>query len=532
MSRVVIISLDGASWNVLGPLTEDSTMGFLSSLMNKGSYGVLESVIPPVTAPAWSSFMTGKNPDKHGVYEFRCFDIEDKKDYITNASYIQSETIWQILSRHNKKIISINVPYTYPVYEVNGIMVSGMDTPSDDSEYCYPPSLKRVIKERFPEYVPVMKAWDMKDVANENKAIAYIDKLLELINLRVRLASYLLNEYEWDLAMLHIQETDYIQHVLWDNIIEVIKSDKDSILYKKIRSFYRSIDASLRNLLEGIGSDDVNIFIISDHGCTSHRGVIYPNVLLEKEDILKRDISDSLRQRLKERLRESDNPLVRGLYKFQKNARSIYKRDLSDLIVGEKLKIQQSIDTLPVRWDDSMAVMIMGSQYAFIHIRDDVGKRCKEILLNLRDKRSNMSLFKDVVTIGEAYGREETDPADILVAIAQDGYSVSRGFKGTVLGESYYPGIHHPDGIYIGCGRDIKEGVRDGLDLIDIVPTCLRLLEVPLVEDMDGRVAYSIIKRHKTDKYDRSVYIEHEKKEYTEKDQRLIEERLKTLGYI
>ncbi len=530
MRRVLIISLDGATWDVLYPLMEDGTMGFLGELIKRGSHGVLESVIPPVTAPAWSSFMTGKLPDKHGVYEFRCFDIKEKSDYITNASYIQSETIWQILNRYNKKVISINVPYTYPVYEISGLMISGMDTPSADSDYCYPPSLKEMIRKRFPDYVPVMKAWDMKDVADDSRAFKYIDELLGLIDSRVKLAIFLLHEYDWNLAMVHIQETDYIQHVLWGRIKETVQGKQSGLLYRKIREFYSRIDRFLETLINEIGRD-MNIFIISDHGCTTHKGVIYPNVILERQGLIKREISDSLIRTLKYKIRESKNPLINRLYKFQRNVRNRFDRTGNKLTVEERLKRQQSIESLPVRWDNSMSVMIMGSQYAFIHTRDDGSERCKELLLKLRDERYDTPLFKDVVTISEAYGREDVYP-DILVAIAEDGYSVSRRFKGTILEGPYYPGIHHPEGVYIGCGEDIRVGMNERLGLIDIVPTCLRLLELPIPEDMDGKAAHSIIKKDKTDSYDRAGYIKHDKKAYTEEEQRLIEERLKALGYI
>jgi len=530
MSRILIISLDGATWRVFHPLIEDGTMSFLGGIVERGSHGVLESVIPPVTAPAWSSFMTGKLPDKHGVYEFRCFDIKDRKDYITNASYIRSETIWQILSRHNKRIISINVPYTYPVYEINGIMISGMDTPSADSDYCYPQSLKEIIRKRFPDYVPVMKAWDMKDVENDTKAIKYIEELLELIDTRVKLSIFLLHEYNWDLAMVHFQETDYIQHLLWDRIMRMVRGRQSDPLCREIKKFYRKIDGYLQKIIEDFGTD-INLFIISDHGCTTHKGVIYPNMIFERKGLLKRKGAVSLIQMFKEVIRKSENPLIKGLYRLQRDVRGKHKRTGNNLTVKEKLRIQQSIEILPVKWDRSQAVMVMGSQYAFIHIKDGGERRCKDILLNMRDERSNTPLFKDVVTINEAYGRE-TDRSDILVAIAEDGYSVSRRFKEDFLGRPFYPGIHHPEGIFVAYGVDMVKGGTDRLKLIDIVPTCLRLLELPLIEDMDGKIAYSIIKKDRTDRYDKSVYIEHDKRTYTEDDKRLIEERLRALGYI
>jgi predicted AlkP superfamily phosphohydrolase/phosphomutase len=533
MKKILIISLDGTTWTLLKPLVERGIMPYIGEAINKGCHGILNSVIPPVTAPAWASFLTGKLPDKHSVFEFRCFDIERKVDYLTNASYIKSETVWQILSRHDKKVVSINVPYTYPVYDVKGILISGIDTPSEDSVYCRPSEIKEKIKNKFPDYIPVMKAWDMKDVSTEDKAIRYIDELCKLVNLRVELAKYLLNEYEWDVSMVHFQETDYIQHVLWDKIIETVKTDNSQPLYKKIRDFYKKIDLSLEKLSKILSSDEITFIIISDHGCTDHRGIIFPNVILERAGLLSRLKNDSLVNKIKKDIKNTKNPLLKKAYTLQRDLRNKLTANHS-MTVQEKLLKQCTIESLPVIWNDSDAVAVMGSQYAFIYLKNkkDINK-CKELLIGMKDLVTGYPLFKKVITLNEAYNREGDMDSSMIIAIPMEGYSVSRAFNDTEFSkEFYFPGIHHSDGIYIAWGKDIKKGVSDSLNLIDVVPTCLHLHDLPVPRDIDGKVAYSIISKEGKAKFEDSDYFCQDKLEYDDESKELIKERLKALGYI
>ena len=68
--KVVVIGLDAATWTLIRPWIDEGGMPNLANLMRAGVSGSLQSVLPPITPPAWTSFMTGKNPGKHGVFHF------------------------------------------------------------------------------------------------------------------------------------------------------------------------------------------------------------------------------------------------------------------------------------------------------------------------------------------------------------------------------------------------------------------------------------------------------------------------------
>ncbi|TET22085.1 MAG: hypothetical protein E3J78_03415 [Candidatus Cloacimonadota bacterium] len=124
-NKVLIFGLDGGSFDYLFPLMEKGKLPAISRLIKNGVWGYLRTTVPPITGSAWPSFMTGKTPAKHGVFDF--IQQEIKKDVkLVNSRSIDGETIFDMLSRHKAKIISINVPVTYPPWKINGIMITGM----------------------------------------------------------------------------------------------------------------------------------------------------------------------------------------------------------------------------------------------------------------------------------------------------------------------------------------------------------------------------------------------------------------------
>ena len=127
MSRVLVIGIDGGTFDLIQPWAEAGDLPNLSQLLAEGVHGPLESTLPPVTAPAWTTFATGKNPGKHGVFDF-IRPTGGEFDMI-NATSIRAPTLWQILSEADRTVGVMNVPVTYPPSKVNGFVIGGMLSP-------------------------------------------------------------------------------------------------------------------------------------------------------------------------------------------------------------------------------------------------------------------------------------------------------------------------------------------------------------------------------------------------------------------
>jgi predicted AlkP superfamily phosphohydrolase/phosphomutase len=142
-NKVIIIGIDGGTFDIIRPMVQRGELPVLASLMEKGVWGELRSTIPPITAPAWVSFMTGKNPGKHSIFEFIGDIHKNYTGRVLSAIDIKAKTIWSLLSDIGKRLILVNLPVTYPPKNVNGIMITGIGTPSEERSLLFQ-TLRRI----------------------------------------------------------------------------------------------------------------------------------------------------------------------------------------------------------------------------------------------------------------------------------------------------------------------------------------------------------------------------------------------------
>ena len=106
-----MIGLDGACWQLFAPWARAGRLPALAALMERGTWGPLASTVPALTLPAWSSFMTGKNPGGHGVYAFHrmAFDRYDSAG-LANAADLRAVRIWDVAAQAGRRVGVVNVP--------------------------------------------------------------------------------------------------------------------------------------------------------------------------------------------------------------------------------------------------------------------------------------------------------------------------------------------------------------------------------------------------------------------------------------
>src|SRR5262249_38467682 len=118
----------------------------IRALIERGVHGPLRSCDPPITVPAWSVMMSSKKPGTLGIYGFRNrADYSYENHVIANSTAVKEDRVWDILSRHDKRVMLIGIPQTFPPKPVNGILVGDFLTPDIKAEYTYPPQFKNKI---------------------------------------------------------------------------------------------------------------------------------------------------------------------------------------------------------------------------------------------------------------------------------------------------------------------------------------------------------------------------------------------------
>src|SRR5947208_16313643 len=66
--KICVLGLDCAAPEIL---LKSNDLPNIRGLMQRGAWGRLESVIPPITVPAWMCLSTSQDPGSLGVYGFR-----------------------------------------------------------------------------------------------------------------------------------------------------------------------------------------------------------------------------------------------------------------------------------------------------------------------------------------------------------------------------------------------------------------------------------------------------------------------------
>jgi predicted AlkP superfamily phosphohydrolase/phosphomutase len=281
--KVLVIGLDCAAPELVFDQERDSLPNF-KRVMDDGVWGRLESCIPAITVPAWSSMMSSKDPGTLGVYGFRNRgDYSYKKQMLANASSIKVDRVWDILSRAGKKVITIGVPQTYPPKPVNGIQVGCFLSPSTKNParpYTYPASAMQEIEETVGEY--------LVDVPNfrTNEKDYLLKQIYTMTEKRFKLVKKWLVEKEWDFFMFVEMGVDRIHHGFWKFHDPTHPKYEISPLYNdSIRDYYRYIDSEIGQILALI-DNETTVFLVSDHGAKKMDGGICVNEWLIREGYL------------------------------------------------------------------------------------------------------------------------------------------------------------------------------------------------------------------------------------------------------
>jgi len=280
--RCFVIGLDSAPPSfIFDEYKED--IPNLSKLRSESAYGALESCIPPITVPAWTCMMSGKNPGWHGCFGFRNRKPGTYDDmWIATNKVIREDRVWDILGRMGKRVCLVGIPQTYPPREVNGIQVAGFLTPDTiDCHYTHPMAIKEEIYKHV-GYYPV----DVMNYRTEDKP-GLLDQIYDKTTKHFDVAEMLLEKEKWDFFMMVEMGPDRIQHGMWKFVDPGHRKYDSSNEYKdSIREYYRFVDEKVGRILR-FADEDTLVMVVSDHGAKRMDGCININDWLIREGYLK-----------------------------------------------------------------------------------------------------------------------------------------------------------------------------------------------------------------------------------------------------
>jgi predicted AlkP superfamily phosphohydrolase/phosphomutase len=553
VTRVLVIGLDGVPLYLIRSWAQEGKLPALKSVMDRGTVGSLRSTVPPISGPAWASFMTGKNPGKTGIYDFL---------YRRNGSYGFSpndarrrdgKSIWNILSAESKRVGVLNVPMSYPVEPVKGFIISGWMTPYMARNFVYPPNLLNELEAEVGHYRIYPGA-----TFSEKHREGFLEACNQLLDLRTRTALYLMQRDPWDFFMVVFFDTDRILHQMWhylDRNHPWRSSDSITDKSEPVWQYFQRLDRSIGQLIQQAGGDTL-VMIMSDHGMgPAHNMIVLNNWLL---DIGLLQLKDNPLTKLKHRsfrwgftLRNVHSIVDRlGLAKHAEY-KALYSVDailkmffLSfhdvDWSRSKAYSFGRSVGPIyvNVKGREPQGIVNPGREYD--EVRDEIAALAEE----LTGPQTGRKLVGRVCYREDIYSGPYVDQAPDLILLPRHETDkffglVDFGSNQMVQKTYRYSGMHRSLGLLMMMGPQIKRGAElDDASIVDLAPTILYAMGVPIPRDMDGRPLAEIFVEDDRQgiplpsAVPTSLPRRSEEASYTAEEAREIEVQLRQMGYL
>lgn len=514
------------------------------SLRTAGVEASLESTFPPWTGSAWPSMYTGMNPSYHGVYSF--FDFEEQSPVdadLTSRNSVRSPALWNYLSFLDIPSIVLNIPITHPAEQINGVLIPGYLAPEETPGY--PEGIREELSAGIGE--------EYRIYADSEKPTATrsLEALVELIELRRSAATWLLEEYDWELAIVQVQKTDTVFHQF-----------NNENAFERV---YAAADRFVGTILDTVG-ENVNIVVCSDHGIGPTTGYkIHVNEVLRRHGFLsvttngetptlerhKTDLVDT------DTVAGTDKSLVSGdmittiqtllryggvtvgdIYAVAQKLgiESFLSRALSDEIM---MALNQSVD-----WNQSRAycrnaaelgvrINLEGREPHGIVPQSEYENVRSQLIQVLTDLTSpdGTPAFEFVAQREDIYSGPFTEYACDVVFMPTNMNNV---VAANILGREFIPidsFNHKRSGVFIAAGPDVDAAAELGqLSLTDVAPTVMALLGCDVPERMTGAVPDGLVDREITKREYSDVRFGTATSPQTKDNQ--VEQRLEDLGYL
>ncbi len=495
MTKTVVIGLDGVGFPLLAQYAD--ALPHLTAYRNDGLIGKLRSTVPPLTGPAWSTFQTGVNPGKHGVFGWRTRKPGEYKLRVVNSADIDAPTVWEIASSQGKRVISIGVPVTYPPPPVNGVIIPGMLTSPSDPAPTYPKEAYAELRRAAPGYR------FFPECAHRFTVRGKVEELLTGARGRAAAARHFMTHYDWDLFMLHLQTTDKVQHDLWGISVNG---------FDPIRTVFQEVDRLVGELVALAHKMDAAVVLMSDHGMGPEEFTFSANTWLWREGYLK--LRGGVEGRMKRALFRAGLTHRRlqtvgfSLYPFAYRlglTTNLFLDAVGDTLLARALgKLFLSFDDID--WSRTRAYSHADIGHVIVNVRGRephgiVPPDEREALVAELIARLNAVVNPKTgePLLGTAYPREEvysgphvTEAPDIMF-LPRDLRTIANGASGfysnRLFDRPIFRAHHRMDGILIGLGDPFRPQAQiDGARLLDLAPNLLYLLDCEIPESMDGRV--------------------------------------------
>jgi predicted AlkP superfamily phosphohydrolase/phosphomutase len=451
--------------------------------------------------------MTGKNPGKHGVFEFLMREPGSFEEVPVTSRQRVGRTLWEILGQQGRKVLVVGVPVTYPPHPVNGNLIADFLTPMGERGFTHPESLLDEVEAATGPY----QLYHV-EVYRKGKGQLVLDELDRVLEANRRANRWLLENKPWDFAMLHVWGTDRFGHELWhvlDSSHPMHDPAEAAILRDRCVAYWRNVDAVVGEWMNV--APRAATIVISDHGFGPIHKFLVLNVWLLREGFLR--LKPNVATFVKRSVFELGLSPAAGYRLAMKLG---FARMRLSAGVGTRSRLIRKLNRLflslqDVDWSRTKVYSKGNYGQLFLNLKgrepygivdpDEAGEVVDEVVAALRrleDPETGEPLIGGIWTREELYSGRFADRAPDITFLPADMKNKALGtldftshrFVEDVYGNS---GDHRLNGIFFMKGTGVREGARlEGASLIDVAPTLLHYLGEGVPSDFDGHVLQDV----------------------------------------
>lgn len=436
MKPAFVLGIDGLPYSLARRLIDQGLMPSLERLAQRGTLAQMHTTVPDFSCVAWTSFATGVNPGKHGVYGFNDFRRKDAAYFMPFATDRLAPPLWQQVGKAGGRSVVLNLPGTYPALPLRGKMAAGFVAPDFDKA-CYPA-----------DFADTLRGLGYRTDFDGEGGMADADRVLsvmmEVFESRKTAIRHLINYERWDLAIAVITETDRVQHFFLGAL-----DDFTHPAHPEIRQFYIELDTfigEVMTMLEG----RADLYLVSDHGFAVVKHTVWLN-----------DILQALGMAPASAVPPWQTP--------------------------ENASQTQVFVLDPGRFYINRANSRFPHGCVPEHEVAGILARLKEAMTSLRDPETGEPIINVIFSREEGFWGDAVDVAPDLVVAARHGYYL-RAFRHPNHGLAIkvdWEGNHTWDDAILYLPQPMADGVQPVI--WDVLPTVLAGMGVELPQHVDGR---------------------------------------------
>lgn len=490
--KLVVIGLDGAGFELIDPWIEQGILPNFLKIKRTGSWADMESVLPPVTSPNWKCYSTGKNPGKLGIYWWENIDWVNKRIYYPGRRKQQNNELWDIMSNSGMKVAVIGMPLTFPPKPINGLMISG-GPDCGETGFTYPPKLEQALRE---------KGWrNHPPTRFEVEPEKWQQEVAQIINNSFEKAKEYINDNVFDFLQVTVFYINSMHHFMWNSHATM--------------NAWKMIDTHLGDIIDR-GFD---VLLMSDHGSNKIDVTFNINTWLKNEGYLKQKFGISSvfyhlginRQRLVS--------IASRLHIFRLMKKYVPKKIYLNIPTYSG-SVKKEAKTARIHWGESHA-LASGQGPIYINPnhknKQSIALEIINKLESLVDPATGIKIVNKVYYRDEIYSGPYLGEAPDLIIDQAKGVHIADdiGHKEIFQSPERWKAENKKFGLFMAYGPNIKrQGAIDKISILDLAPTILHLMGLPIPDDMDGRVLNNVFKEE-SEAAHREV-VDYQKSELTE----------------